>query len=439
MGALLRVPARLVNRQATFSGCPPGDSGPSLRAWTGVCWLVAVLKQSNYTPIMTKSTRTTFIRFCLQLFSGLLLLLVSSSGKAEDLLDQKLGKLDPDQKTRWFDIAHLDLEGRGWSQTETFYDRLPRDAKSVVREAVWKLSQDSAGMCVRFITEATSLQVRWTLRSETLAMPHMPATGVSGLDLYVKMESGRWHWLAVGRPTKFPVNSVELVKDISGGKRQYLLYLPLYNGVRSVELGLPKDSTLAKAGPWGPEIRKPIVFYGTSITQGGCASRPGMVHTAILGRQLNYPVINWGFSGNGKMEPEMATLLAELEPAAYSLDCLPNMTASEVTERVEPFVGTLRKAHPKTPILLVEDRSYTDSFLIAFKRQRNLESRAALRAAYERLLAAGTQELYYLPGEDLLGDDGEATVDSSHPTDLGFMRQAGVFLPVLEKMLRAAK
>ncbi len=134
----------------------------------------------------------------------------------------------------------------------------------------------------------------------------MPATAVSGLDLYVKTENGRWRWLSVGRPTKYPANSGELVKDLPAGKREYLLYLPLYNGVRSVELGLPKDSTLAKAGPWSSGISKPIVFYGTSITQGGCASRPGMVHTAILGRQLNCPVINLGFSGNGKMEPEMA-------------------------------------------------------------------------------------------------------------------------------------
>jgi hypothetical protein len=134
------------------------------------------------------------------------------------------------------------------------------------------------------------------------------------------------------------------------------------------------------------------------------------------------------------MEPEMATCWRS-SIQVYSLDCLPNMTAAEVTERVEPFVRTLRKAHSKTPIVLVEDRSYTDSFLVSSKRQRNLESRAALRAAYERLVAAGTQDLLYLPGEDLLGDDGEGTVDSSHPTDLGFMRQAAAFRPVLEAIL----
>ncbi len=378
-------------------------------------------------------------RCCLRFVPGLLLFFLSSPFAADDVLDPKLAKNDPDEQTRWYDIAYLNVEGQGWTKTESFYDRLPAKAKGVVRDPVWKLGQNSAGMCVRFLSDATGIKARWTLRSEKLALPHMPATGVSGLDLYVKTDNGRWRWLAVGQPTKFPVNSVQLAKDLPGGKREYLLYLPLYNGVESVELGIPKDTTIAKAGPWGPGARKPMVFYGTSITQGGCASRPGMVHTAILGRQLHYPVINLGFSGNGKMEPEMANLLAELDPALYLLDCLPNMTAAEVTERVEPFVRTIRKAHPKTPVVLVEDRSYTDSFLVQIKRQRNLESRAALRAAYERLVAADFEDLHYVPGEQLLGDDGEATVDSSHPTDLGFMRQATAFQAVLEGILRAEK
>ena len=185
---------------------------------------------------------------------GVLLLLLSSSSRQTMSWIRNSGKLDPDEKTRWYDIAQLNLEGRGWTQTEAFYDRLPAKAKGVVRDPVWKLSHDSAGMCVRFITDATSIQARWTVRSENLALVHMPATAVSGLDLYVKTENGRWRWLSVGRPTKYPANSGELVKDLPAGKREYLLYLPLYNGVRSVELGLPKDSTLAKAGPWSSGI-----------------------------------------------------------------------------------------------------------------------------------------------------------------------------------------
>jgi lysophospholipase L1-like esterase len=162
-----------------------------------------------------------------------------------------------------------------------------------------------------------------------------------------------------------------------------------------------------------------------------------MVHSAILGRQFNWPTINLGFSGNGKMEPEMAALLAELDPAVYVLDCLPNLVAAEITERVEPFVKTLRAAHPHVPIVLVEDRTMQDSFLIAGRMEwYHLKDRAALRAAVDRLQHEGVKDLYYIPGEHLLGDDGEGSVDGSHPTDLGFTRQAAIFARVLEPLLK---
>jgi hypothetical protein len=267
-------------------------------------------------------------------------------------------------------------------------------------------------------------------------MPHMPATGVSGLDLYVKHTDGNWKWLAVGRPTKFPVNSVTLVKDIPEVKREYLLYLPLYNGVLSVQIGVPKGSVFHRAAPY-PEGRKPIVFYGTSITQGGCASRTGMVHTAILGRWLHYPVINLGFSGNGRMEPEMADLFAELNPSVYVLDCLPNMNGQMVAQRLIPFIKRLRKAHPEIPILLVEDRTYSNALFVVSRRQRNMENRQELRRIYSQLNSEGDKHLYYLSGNRLLRDDLDnlATVDGSHPTDLGFMRQADAFFDVLKPVL----
>lgn len=340
-----------------------------------------------------------------------------------------------EEAVRWHDLREMEIEGKGWADTASFYDRLPARAQGKVREPVWDLSRHSAGLCARFVTDAPVLQARWTLTAQSLAMPHMPATGVSGLDLYARTGQGQWRWLAVGVPQTFPTSQVQLVAGLPAGRREYLLYLPLYNGVSAVEIGLPPECTFEKAPPRPTGRRRPLVFYGTSITQGGCASRPGMVHTALLGRWLDCPVINLGFSGNGKMEPEITELMAELDAAAYIIDCLPNMAPQEVAERTVPLVQTLRRARPAAPIALVEDRSYTNAFFLDSARQGNLDRRAALRTAHSQLLAQGLGDLHYLEGEDLLGEDDEGTVDSSHPTDLGFMRQAQAFLPLLQRLV----
>jgi hypothetical protein len=336
----------------------------------------------------------------------------------------------------WFDLRQLGVEGRGWNDTKAFYDRLPAKAEGRVRKPVWDLSRNSAGMCVRFVTDATTIRARWALTESWLYLPNMTAIGKSGLDLYVRTENGRWRWLAVGQPTA-QTNSLALVENLVPGKREYLLYLPLYNGTEFVELGVPQGAAFEKAGAWGPGERKPVVFYGTSILQGLSASRPGMVHSAILGRRFNWPTINLGFSGNGKMEPEMTDLLAELDPAAYVLDCLPNIVADEIKERVEPCVRKLRAAHPDTPIVLVEDRTMQDAFLVSGRLEYyHRKDRAELKAAYERLLKSGVKNLFYIEGEHLLGDDGEGTVDASHPNDLGFMRQADIFAKALGPLLK---
>jgi hypothetical protein len=162
-----------------------------------------------------------------------------------------------------------------------------------------------------------------------------------------------------------------------------------------------------------------------------------MVHTAILGRRFDVPVVNLGFSGNGTLDPELADLLGEIDAAVYVLDCLPNLDGKRVAERTGPFVTALRKARPETPILLVEDRTYTNAVLLAGQQQRHAENRAAHKQAYEALTAAGLKNLHYLPGDKLLGDDGEGTVDGSHPTDLGFLRQADAFAAALAPLLGA--
>ena len=204
---------------------------------------------------------------------------------AREIIDPAKAVGESGSETQWYDVRLLDVEGRAWTDTKAFYDRLPAKAEGVVRDAVWNLSRQSAGLCARFVTDATTIQARWTLTSPNLAMPHMPATGVSGLDLYVKHE-GHWRWLAVGQPRE-QSSRASLVNGLPPGEREYMLYLPLYNGVSSVELGLPRGTKLMKADSYPAAYRKPLLIYGTSITQGGCASRPGMVHTAILGRRLD--------------------------------------------------------------------------------------------------------------------------------------------------------
>ena len=369
------------------------------------------------------------IRFVLSL------LLTGGVAFAQTPIGADKGREDPAEKVIWYDLSLLELEGRGWRDVKAPYDRFPARAEGKVPAGVWGLSHHSAGMAARFVTDATTVRLRWSLTSDQLAMTHMPATGVSGLDLYVRALKGdRWLWAGVGQPGKKVDNTAAMT--LFAGSKECLLCLPLYNGVTKVEIGIPKGSTLSTAKP---RSVKPILFYGTSITQGGCASRPGMVHTAILGRRLNHPVLNFGFSGSGRMDEGVVNLLAELDPAVYVIDCLPNMLEKEIVERTIPLVTTLRKARPNTPILLVEDRNYTNGEVNESLRRRNLSSQAALRGQYEKLLAAGVTGLAYLKGDTLLGSDGEDTVDGSHPTDLGFMRHADAFEKVLRPLLEKSE
>ena len=339
-----------------------------------------------------------------------------------------------DNDLAWHDVQEWGIEGRGWSGKElaTYFDRLPASAKGKVRPPVWSLSLHSAGMAVRFQTDATSIHVDYKLRRPNLSMSHMPATGVSGADLYAKDEKGTWRWVSVTRPSAQIVKT-RLVDGLRPGSREYMIYFPLYNGLEYFKIGVSKEAMFEGLAP---RKQKPILFYGTSITHGACASRPGMPHPAIIGRRMDMPVINLGFSGNGRMEKEVGEYLAQLDPAVYVLDCLPNMSAQMVTERAVPLVKQLRAARPDTPIVLVEDRTYTNSWILASKNDRNVTSRIAFKKAYETLLKDGVKNLYYVEGEPLLGDDNEGATDGSHPSDLGFMRQANVLEPVIRKAIR---
>lgn len=331
----------------------------------------------------------------------------------------------------WYALDPRDAEGIGWVEESQAFTRYPDRAQGVVRDPVWELSRRSAGILTRFITDAPQISVRWDVRFEALAMDHMPATGVSGVDLYSRDSNGKWRWAGIGRPLQFPTNQQPVLENIiPAGEREYLLYLPLYNGTAKLEIGVPEGATFQFA----PRDEKPVLFYGTSILQGGCASRPGMAYPAIAARMLDVPHYNFGFSGNAFSEPEVANLLAELDPAVYVLDPLPNMQAAEVTERIPHFVRTLRAARPQTPIVLVENIVYQSAWINSARAERMNGSNEALKAVYEELKGE-ISGLHYVETTDLLGDDSEATVDGTHATDIGFLRMAEVIAPVVKQLL----
>ena len=335
----------------------------------------------------------------------------------------------------WHDAKEFTIEGLGFKDTLAPYDRLPGRAEAQVPKPVWDLSHDSSGVVVRFRANTPALYARWTLTRKNLAGANITAVAASGLDLYAQKTDGSFGWAGIGRPAGFPESSDVLAPGLPPGEREYRIYFPLRNGVTKLEIGVPKDASVSKAAA-RPAGRKPIVFYGTSITHGISASRPGMPHPAILGRRFDREFINLGFSGNGRMEKEMIALVAEIDAAVFVLDCLPNMGPALVRERVEPGVIALRKAHPKTPILLVEDRNYADNPFNPKRQSGNEGNHAALQEVYGKLQASGVPYLAYLPAENLLGEDREDTVDGSHPTDLGFLRQADGFTAVLRQWLK---
>ena len=382
---------------------------------------------------MARLTRRRFCQRTLPLAAATTLFGINSASSQQPTKSKSPDQTE-DDGLDWYNVEDWGIEGRGWSdkQMVRYYDRLPAKAEGVVRDSVWNLSRHSAGMLTHFDTDATAINVRYSLLSKSLAMAHMPATGVSGIDLYAHDENGQPRWVSVFRPSGGAEQSGPLVSGIDPGKRRFSAYLPLYNGVNKLEFGVKRGSYFEGVGP-RPD--KPVVYYGTSITHGACASRPGMPHPAILERRLGKPAINLGFSGNGKMELEVGALLAEIDASVYVLDCLPNITADVVAANTGPLVRLLRALRPDTPIVLVEDRTYASAWIKQSSRERHRSSRAALVRAYDALIEGGARDLYYVPGDDLLGDDDEATTDGSHPNDLGFMRQADAIEPVLREAL----
>lgn len=334
---------------------------------------------------------------------------------------------------KYYNADQFPLLGKLSDDTETRYERLPAFLKGKSREPIWRLGKNTAGLAIRFRTNSTSIYAKWTLLNNA-NMNHMTDVGIKGLDLYA-WENNQWRFVNCALP-KGKENESTIINNMKPEDREYMLYLPLYDGIILLEIGIDSAAIIQQPVLKYPATSGPIVVYGTSITQGGCASRPGMAYTNILARKLNTEVINLGFSGNGQLDYEIAELMAKKKNASlFVLDFVPNVAPERIEERFIPFVKILYEANPEIPILLIENMEYTTT---PFDQNRNKlwkAKNASLRVQYESLIKQGYKNIFYLNSQSLIGDDGEATVDGTHFTDLGFTRFSNVLFDKI-KMLR---
>lgn len=335
---------------------------------------------------------------------------------------------------KYYSADAYPLYGKISDQTETRYERLPVHLRSVTRPPVWELGKNTAGLYLRFSSNTTSVGLKWTLYQNRI-MNHMTPTGIKGFDLYC-LQNGKWEFVNSARPdTNSMENIATIISHMQSDEKEFMLYFPLYDGVTSLEIGIDSTATLAFPKQETTDNRKPVICYGTSILQGGCASRPGMAHTSILARWLGYEFINLGFSGNGQLDYEIAELIAGKEASLIILDFMPNVNVTQIEEKMERFYNIIRKKAPGTPILFIENPVFPQARFDTSMYRVVKEKNEALHKAFARLLKNGEQDIYLIPSAGMIGTDGEATVDGIHFTDLGFLRYAEYLYPILKEHL----
>ncbi|HCV15964.1 MAG TPA: hydrolase [Rikenellaceae bacterium] len=360
---------------------------------------------------MRDMMRSVSAKFCLALIGGLMI--ISSAAVAQK-----------QEEMRFVQADSLMIVGKAFEQSFVKYGRLPKELEGEFRKELVSLGSNSSGLAIRFSTNSTAISARWKVTNNT-SFNHMASTGIKGLDLYV-LEGSKWMYVGTARPSGVESFSV-FVKSMTRQNREYIAYLPLYDGVESLEIGvdpgadisLPRNTRLVKSVN---SNKKPVIFYGTSITQGGCASRPGMAYPAILGRMMDRETINLGFSGNARLDFAIAKAINMIDAEAVIIDCLPNTTTQMVRDSAYRFITHIALAKPQTPIFMIENPNFPYLLLNETANAEQREENAAWRNLYAQLAGEGFENIIYVRGDNLLGDDNESTVDGVHLTDLGFLR-----------------
>lgn len=343
----------------------------------------------------------------------------------------------------YIDASSLRIINKGWDNTLRKYTRIPAELEDSVRPELWERAQCSSGIGVRFATDSRSVGVKYELLWDT-HMVHMADTGLKGTDLYACDGDTAWHYVNTIRPyvkKDAEGNSTKTVEgtyveNLDGEMREYIIYFPLYDGVNELWVKVDSGATVTPGNPRLIDRDRKIAAYGTSILQGGCASRSGMSPTNIIGRELNAEVVNVGISGEGKMDACMARAFADMKDVdLYLLDPVPNCTRDMCDSLTYGFVKIIADAHPDTPIVMVEGPMYPytryDTKLGDYLRSKN----EAYRANYDRLVADGYKNIHYVDSAGLDGPEDDGTVDGIHLTDLGFRHYADKIVPVLKSKI----
>lgn len=301
------------------------------------------------------------------------------------------------------------------------FRRMPENIAKTVSEGVARLHSNTSGGRIRFKTDSPYVAISVVL-STLSKKDNFAMTGFAGLDLYSDNT-----YIRTFRPPLDTVDRYESLLDLPGeGLREVTINMPLYSDVYELYIGLDEKAVIEKAEPYVND--KPIVYYGSSITQGGCASRPGNCYQGFITRRFNCDYINLGFSGSAKAEDNMIEYLTGLDMSVFVLDYDHNApTVEHLNNTHQKLFKAVREAHPDLPIIILTAPKYIldDTFA---KREK------LIRKTYDDAVAAGDKNVYFISGKELMKHcRNEGTVDGLHPTDFGFASIAKVLGDLMEK------
>ena len=310
------------------------------------------------------------------------------------------------------------------------FRRLPQAVADATNPGVAQLALDTAGGRLRFSTDSPYVAIK-AVMPKISRFPHMPLTGTAGIDVYLDDDSGS-HLVKVAKPDINITDGYEFIIRFKSRKMRYLtVNFPSYNHLDALYVGVSEYSKVGRGKPY--INKKPIVFYGSSITQGGCSSRPGLIYQNFISRKYNLDYINLGFSGSGRAELPIVKYMASLDMLAFVSDYDHNApNAQYLAETHSRMYDMIREAHPDIPYIMISRPDFASS------PESSIERRDVIIDTFRRARVLGDANVWYIDGEGFFRGPLEdcCTIDGTHPNDLGFAKMADGIGKVLERALK---